>query len=81
MFESLASCSAFRCSAPLNMTGLHALTLHRFNGIAQVLRCLLRLRFVFQRALCLIDDRFERDFVRHGKVGENFSIQPDARGR
>jgi len=24
MFESLASCFAFRCSASLNMTGLHA---------------------------------------------------------
>ena len=32
MFESLASCFAFRCSAPLNMTD--AGTLQRFNGLS-----------------------------------------------
>jgi hypothetical protein len=45
-------------------------------------RCLLRLglRFVFERALGLIDNRFERVLVGDREIGQNFAIESDAGG-
>src|SRR4030095_1655985 len=40
-------------------------------------RFLFRFRFVFQRALCLIDYRFECGFVSDREIGENFAVQPN----
>jgi len=42
------------------------------------LRCLLRLRFLFQRAFRLFNDGGESFFVGHGQVGEDFAIQNNA---
>src|SRR5262245_15219530 len=40
-------------------------------------RLLFRLGFVFQRALCLINNRFERGLVGNGEVRENLAVQAD----
>src|SRR5215510_8655182 len=36
------------------------------------------LAFLFERALCLIDDRLERGGIRNGEFRENFSIEANA---